>query len=191
MNDGIPDERFAEVMKRASSDRPALDNLKSIEWPTVEFYDYVHHRDTAWLAAHIAETMEPALSKEDIDSVYLAGLLHDIARTAKFGDKDPSHHQRGAEMADKILRASQYWSQERIISTTCRLIALHGHIQLGTQEPKLTALQEAERLESCRYKIGAPEGIMQIKKSCHISEMKTDFGRNPETVRKWMNFKGW
>lgn len=190
--DGVSDERFNQIMQQSAPSRPSLDNLKEVDWPKIEYYGFEHHRDTAAMAARIAESLE--LKPEEVNQVYLAGLLHDLGRSELFGKPDPAHYQRGADIAEKILRGSQYWAQEELINGTCKLITQHGHTQLSdTQlaDPLLTSLQEAERFECVRYAIGTPSGIMLIKKVCNIANMRTPYGKNGGNVRNWMNFKGW
>jgi len=85
--------------------------------------------------------------KADLDVIKAAALLHDIARLKEDNKEVECHAERGAEMAEKILKEMNF--PENKIKNVVHSIKVHRHskgLNAETKEAKI--LQDADRLDA-------------------------------------------
>lgn len=188
-------EAFARMAQAAEMNRQrtgvldgALD-LRDIPWPADDLYGYNHSQEMSTLAHYIAEGLK--VSAADLKALKLAGLLHDLGRQAPWGQPDPNHAQRSADLAGRFLRSqNETWFQHGLISGVEWMIAHHdlSAKELPT-DPRLQALWDADSYEAARVKPGTPEGLKAFRTA--TSRLCTEWARDKENQRIWLRHRGW
>lgn len=171
-------------------------NLMIAPWPTVEHYGADHGKWTAQLAEHIA-SMVLSLSARDADIVRLAGFYHDLGRSLPFGNDDPNHAQRSAELAERVLRGDpQWWSRGDLIGEVCKLIAGHRLPPLGRPQavPRPTdhraiALWDADCYEAARIAPKTETGMQIVRE--RYAQVITKWAMMPNNKMAWRKTRGW
>ena len=85
--------------------------------------------------------------KVDIDVVKVAAFLHDVGRKEEDNNKDICHAEKGAEIAEKILRGMEF--PESKMEKVLHAIKVHRHSkQLKAETREAEIIQDADRLDA-------------------------------------------
>lgn len=119
-------------------------NLKNIE----EFYDKGPHgsnhiKRVYYNSLRIARTINC-----DLEVVKASAILHDIARYLDESDKNgPCHAERGAEMAEEVLKDYDYTQEQ--VNNILHCIRVHRYSKkLKPKTIEAAILQDADRLDA-------------------------------------------
>ncbi len=178
--------------------------LSSVVWPTDKLYGTEHHQRVAVLSTHIARREFPDLPQKEIDAIWCAALFHDLRRENGFGADDRSHRHASASYAREILKLpdSEVHGDETLIERACWLIANHGRwVDDGgiggskqikhTSDPALMCLIDADSMDIVRIAPKTPRGGALIAENLKAEMMLTQYAKQIENIRNWMNFRGW
>lgn len=168
---------------------------KLIEWPELEGYDEKHGINTARLSWVILSYTFPKLNQPKEQAIlWTAALFHDLARREDFRAGDLVHAKRGAELLECILRNPTHGVEldAELREAACRLVANHNldAEQLPT-DPLAQCLWDADAYESCRIRPGSHDGLMYLKKRTHKDRLCTDWAKDRNNLKRYMNWRGW
>lgn len=167
------------------------DEGKPIEFPDLPYYGFDHGDKTAKLATVILSHQGPQHSKpEHLRAVWVAGYFHDLGRTQPWTKPDPYHAARSASLLERVLKATDLWADGLLRDTACRLVANHS-TRPETNDPLARALWDADCFEAARFEPGQREGLVKLKERTAKDVLCTDWARNHQRLKTYMEFRGW
>lgn len=179
----------AEMNRRRTGVLDGAVDLRDIPWPADPLYGYNHCQEMSMLAHYIGEGL--GVSVADLQAVKLAGLLHDLGRQAPWGQPDPVHAARSADLAVAWLRSqNESWYRQELIEQVGWLISNHALTAKDLPvDPRLQALWDADAYEAARVAPGTPEGLKAFRTA--TSRLCTAWAKDRENQRTWLRHRGW
>lgn len=169
---------------QAEPDLPAYD-FSNIEWGAKP-WGYDHGSNVAKLSLVILSFEFSDLNKNfERGVLWTASLFHDLDRKE---EEDDGHALRSAEAAEKFLRTTSYWGDERFRDYVTRLIANHENDNFDN-DPLMRSLKDADALDACRVHPGMNIGLMYFKK--RKEGLFTEWAKKGDVQKRYMQYRGW
>jgi hypothetical protein len=167
-------------------------DLQDLHFPAIEYYGWDHAQQVSTLAKFIAETQFD-VKGDDLQAVYLAGMLHDLGRTTPWQQADPHHNKRSAELAVAYMRgAGKFQVKSELIEPVERLILLHDLSAKDLpHDPLLRALWDADSYDAARIMPGSVEGLKLFKARTQADRLCTQWAKERVNKQKWLKHRGW
>jgi hypothetical protein len=188
-----PETGHHRSMGALGSEIPGASDLSAVPFPerldpALALYGYKHHADTSKLAYRAGQDLN--LSDRDLVLVKGAGMLHDLGRRIPWPAEDPGHQERGAAIAEEVMRQDpQFWGDREAREQVAWLIAHHDLSGPKPSDPRLIALWDAELFESMLLGVGSRAGAAGM--SVALERVITPWARNPEHQLRWRSHHGW
>jgi len=195
----VMSDALANKQQNMMAGTPTL--LGHIDFPELEHHGYDHAQQTSDCALRIFASL-PLYSegpsweqKLNLETVRLAGMMHDLGRHEDWPRKDPRHNERSAAIAEKLIRDDPKFApdpamREKLAGSVPRIILEHDLNGAPPQDPRAQALWDADSYEIFRFDVGEIKHLRGPAKE-RMGRLCTEWAKKIENQRRWRVYRGW